>query len=569
MIPSLPEHASDCLDWPWARYEPHYQALNARPISAETVETWLQDWTRLGSLVYEVYQRLYVAITVNTTDSESERLYKAFVDSVFPSAEAADQLLKEKLLASGLEPAGFEIPLRNLQAEAAIFRAENLPLRSEEFKLSADYDRIIGAQSVTWEDQELTLMQLLPIYQEPDRAKRERAWRLAAQRQLDDRQAINDLWVKLLALRRQMAENAGLPDYRAYRWQQMLRFDYTPEDCRRFHRSIEQAAIPAAQRIYARRRARLGLDSLRPWDLDVDPTGLPALRPFETIEQLENGVGAIFKHVDPQLAGYFETMRREGLLDLDNRKGKAPGGYCTDYPLAQRPFIFMNSVGIHDDVQTLLHEGGHAFHVFETNDLPYLQQKQVGLEFAEVASTSMELLGAPYLTHEFGGFYTPAEAARATIQFLEATITFWPYLAVVDAFQHWVYENPAAASNPVNCDQQWAELWERFMVGVDWSELDDWRVTGWQRKLHIIQSPFYYIEYGLAQLGALQVWANARRDQAGAVAAYRRALSLGGTRPLPELYAAAGAKLAFDVETMQALIDLSEEVISELEELVG
>jgi oligoendopeptidase F len=298
----------------------------------------------------------------------------------------------------------------------------------------------------------------------------------------------------------------------------------------------------------------------------VDPLGRPPLRPFKDVAELEARCAAIFNKVDPQLGKYFDLMRRQKLLDLDNRKGKAPGGYCTAFEVVHLPFIFMNAVGIHDDVQTLLHEGGHSFHVFETAALPYTQQLSVGMEFAEVASMGMELLSAPYLTTGQGGFYTEQEAARARIEHLEGNILFWPYMAVVDAFQHWVYENPQAAADPANCDAQWDAQWLRFMPGVDWTGLEQERMTGWQRKLHIFQVPFYYIEYGLASLGASQVWRNAIRDQAGAVAAYRKALALGGTVPLPVLYETAGARFAMDAGVLREAVQLAEVTIAELEQ---
>jgi oligoendopeptidase F len=503
---------------------------------------------------------------VDTTDEASKQRYDTFLDEIFPNTQAAEQKLKEKLLASGLEPDGFEIPLRNLRAEAEIFRQENLPLLTQELKLNAEYDKIVGAQTISWEGQELTLAQLHTVYQEPDRSRRERAWRLASERQLADRQATNDLWSQLLPLRVRIAENAGLADYRAYRWKQMLRFEYTPADCARFHQAIEQVVVPAARRLYEKRRQRLGVETLRPWDLEVDPLGRPPLKPYEQIEQLVSGVSAMFHQVDPQLGEYFDIMRREDLLDLENRKGKAPGGYCTEFVASQRPFIFMNGVGLHEDVQTLLHEGGHAFHVFEANPLPYIHQKKVGMEFAEVASTSMELLAPPYLSTA-GKFYSAADAARARITFIEEVICFLPYMAVVDAFQHWVYQNPQAALQAANRDACWSELWDRFIIGVDWSGLEDEKVTGWQRKLHITQSPFYYVEYGLAQLGAFQVWRNSLKDQKSAVAAYRKALALGGTASLTELYRTAGAKLIFDAENLKEIIDLAEGAIADLERL--
>jgi oligoendopeptidase F len=285
---------------------------------------------------------------------------------------------------------------------------------------------------------------------------------------------------------------------------------------------------------------------------------LPPLRPFETAEELESKTAAIFHRVDPHLGNYFDIMRQENLLDLDNRKGKAPGGYCSDFPVAKRPFIFTNAVGLDDDVRTMLHEGGHAFHFFEMSHLPYFHQRRIPMEFAEVASIGMEFLSYPYLTEGEGGFYNTRDAARACLEHLEKSLLFWPYMAVVDSFQHWVYENPESAAIAANCDTKWRELWDRFMVGIDWRGLEEEKVTGWHRKLHIHLDPFYYVEYGLAQLGAVQVWRNALVDQTAAVVDYRRALSLGGTVNLPKLYAAAGAKFAFDAATLKQAVNLME-----------
>jgi oligoendopeptidase F len=568
MFSTLPITAKEFMQWPWEQIEPFFQDLQNRPLQAATVVGWLSDWTRLEARINEAYQRLYVAITVDTSDALAQQRYADFLDQIYPRAQAAGQKLKEMLIESKLEIDGFEIPLRNMRTEAEIFRQANLGLLAEELKLSAEYDRIVGAQSVNWEEQEVTLVQLEVVYQDVKRERREEAWRLGMGRWLEDRERISRLWRQFVDLRRQIAANAGEADYRAYRWKQLLRFDYTPQDCADFQAAIEEVAVPAALRLYEKRRRALAVDTLRPWDLQVDLNGLPALRPFQTVAELERGVGEILDRVDPQLGSYFEVMRREGLLDLDNRKGKAPGGYCTEFAVAQRPFVLMNATGIHDDVQTLLHEGGHAFHIFESSHLPYVQQQQVGMEFGEVASMGMELLASAYLDDEQAGFYTPQEAARARIEFLDGSIRFWPYMAVVDGFQHWVYENPVAAGEAANCDAEWCELWERFMVGVDWSGLQEEMATGWQRKLHIHQVPFYYIEYGLAQLGAFQVWRNARSDQAEALAAYRRALSLGGSVVLPELYLTAGAKFAFDADTLRQAVDLGEETIEELEAIV-
>lgn len=560
----LPASASETLEWGWERWRPAFQALADAPLEAANAPDWLAGWNQAASLLAETFTRLNIAATCDTTDAEAERRFRAFLADVYPQAMAVEQELRRKLLDSGIEPPDFGVALRDMRAEAELFREANLPLLSEDRRLGNEYNKIIGAQTVSWEGRELTVTQLAPVLQGPDRDARERAWRLASERQLADRAAIGELWRQLFALRVQIARNNSLPDFRAYAWVQRRRFDYTPDDCLRFADAIEAAAVPAAQRAYQRRAARLGLDRLRPWDTEARAAGEPALRPFETIEQFVAGAENALGRADEELGGYFATMREEGLLDLDNRKGKAPGGYCATLQVAQRPFIFMNAVGVAGDVRTLLHEAGHAFHVFEAAHLPYIQQRSVPTEFAEVASMSMELLAAPYLRRADGGYYDEADYARARIEHLEGILTFWPYMAVVDGFQHWAYTNPGLAEDPAECDAAWDRLWGRFMAGVDWSGLDDARVTGWQRKQHIYRYPFYYVEYGLAQLGAVQVWRNSLSDQAGALAAYRRALALGGTRTLPELFAAAGARFAFDLATMQEAVDLIEEQIAAL-----
>lgn len=566
MLSTLPTDYRVFLHWTWPQIEPYYAELIARPLDADTIETWLRDWTAIGKTVQEIYSRLHVASTLNTADEAAEKAYHTFLGEVLPKYEEAEQALKQKLLASGLTVAGMEIPLRNLRAEAALFREANLPLLTEDRKLGTQYNKIVGAQSITWEGKDLTLQQARAVLHDPDRAVRERVWRLASERWLADRAAINDLWRQMLPLRQQIAHNAGHPDFRSYSWQNRLRFDYTPENCLEFHAAIEEVVVPAATRRYERARRQLGADTLRPWDLDQDrdPLNLPALHPFKNGAELMEKTAAIFRHVDPQLGEYYAIMRGEGLLDLDNRKGKAPGGYCTDFPVTRRPFIFMNSVGVRDDVRTMLHESGHAFHVFETAHLPYLQQLDVTMEFAEVASMAMELLAAPYLADRFGGFYAGDDYARDRAEHLERILCFWPYMAIVDAFQHWAYTHEEGG-DPAACDAKWAELARRFMPGLDWSGLDDALVTGWHRKQHIHRSPFYYVEYGLAQLGAVQVWRNALEDQANALAAYRRALALGGTRSLPELYAAAGAKFAFDAGTLREAVELIETTIAQFE----
>jgi oligoendopeptidase F len=551
--------------WTWPDIEPHYLRLTGGSLDAASLPAWLAEWSRLSELVDEQYNRLLIATNVNTADARGEERFNAFLAEIYPRWKDAENTLKHKLLESGLSLPGFEIPLRNMRAEAELFRAENLPLQAEEQTLGNAYNKIVGAQSVTWQGEQVTVNQLQPCLSDPDRAVREAAWRLSSVRWLEDREAINALWQKLLDLRLHITRNAGFADYRAYVWRQMQRFDYTPADAQRFHAAIEQAVVPVATRIYQKRRERLGVATLRPWDTQVDAFGRPALRPYRRVSTLQRRVAGIFARIDPILGERIQRMIREGLLDLDNRPNKAPGGFCTTLSAARVPFIFMNAVGLQDDVQTLLHEGGHAMHAFESAALPYFQQQAVPSEFAEVASMGMELLAGPYLAKKQGGFYTGVEAARARAEHLEEIILFWPYMAVVDAFQHWVYEHPREAADPSRCDAAWTALWARFMPGVDWSGFEAELATGWHRKLHIHVAPFYYIEYGLAQLGAAQVWANSLQDYPGAIAAYRHALALGGSATLPDLYTAAGAKLAFDAETLSRSVALIETTLAQLE----
>ena len=566
-LPPLPTDAKSILALTWSDYEPHYKELEARPLHEGDIQAWLDDWSRLAATVDEHYWRLYIGTTLNTADKEVEQQFNQFIEEIQPAAKTAEQALKNKLLASGLSPQNFETALRRIQAEAEIFQEENLPLLAEEQKLVTDYNKLIGSLSVMWDGEERTFTQMWGLLYETDRSLRQRAWELREACILKERQHINELWEKFMAVRLKIAENAGVPDYRAYVWKQRFRFDYSPEDCKSFHTAIEEVVVPAAQRAYERRRQRLGIDSVRPWDTYVDPLGDTPIRPYETMEEFKSKSQAIFGQVDPKFGEYFQIMIDENLLDLESRKNKAPGGYSLGLHVAHRPFIFMNNIQTSLDVQTILHEGGHAFHEFERAHVHFYQRGEIYLpaEFGEVASMGMELIASPYTTKEHGGFYSESEAARAMIDVLEGFITFWPYMALVDAFQHWAYENPAEGSNATTCEDTWGALWDRFMVGIDYSGWEDQKKTYWHRQLHPFDAPFYYVEYGLALLGAVQVWANARKDQKKAVADYRKALALGATLPLPELFAAAGAKFAFDAKTLKEAVDLMEEVISEEE----
>jgi oligoendopeptidase F len=552
----------------WETYEPYFTDLQQREISEDNLRQWLEDWSMLSAFIWEAMAMIYIKKSLDTADEKREQDFLDFENNVRPLATVADQQLKERLLA--MKPAGqsvsdLAITLRNMNNQADLFREENVPLKTDLAKLGNEYDKITGAMIADWDGEQKNLSQLSVFLKDKDRAVRERAWRTMMGLWQEQRAKLDKLYIDMLALRRQLAANAGLDNFRDYVFREYDRFAYSPEDCFTFHQAIEEVVVPAARRIYDRKCRRLGLAALRPWDVEVDTSDEPPLHPYEGQDELVQGSLNIIQDVDPVLARHFATMAEENLLDLDTRAGKALGGYCSTLPLRKRPFIFMNGVGTHDDVQTLLHEAGHAFHVFETAELPLVWQSEYSAEIAEVASMSMELLAAPYLTKDFGGFYTPAESARARIEHLEGMLLFLPYMAVVDAFQQWVYTHPDQASEPANCDAAWDDLWTRFMPDIDYSGLEAECVSGWHRKLHIFHAPFYYIEYGMAQAGALQVWRNALQDQAGAVAAYRRALALGGTKTLPELFAAAGAEFRFDTEMLTDLVSLIEQTIVQLE----
>jgi oligoendopeptidase F len=466
------------------------------------------------------------------------------------------------LLAVGYSRPDLETTLRRFRTDAEIFREANVPLFAEIEELSAGYQKITGGLTVEWDGERKTVPQLQPYLKSNDRPTRERAFRLGAGAYLDKRDELAALFDKMFALRTRVAENAGFPDYQAYAFASKHRFDYTAEDCRRFHRAVEATVVPAVERLMQYRKARLGVDVLRPWDLGVDLDRREPVKPFETTAEFVEGARRTFHAVDPELGRQFDLMADEGLLDLESRQGKAPGGYCTKLSWRGRPFIFMNAVGVPDDVNTLVHEAGHCFHDFAAHRLPFIWQRSTGHEAAELASMSMELLAAPHLVRPTG-YYTPEDARSAWIEHLTDVLVSLAHIASVDAFQSWIYTSGEGGDADAR-DREWLAIRERFERGVDWSGLERERVARWYRQLHIFELPFYYIEYGIAQLGALQVWRQSLADQRSAVQRYRDALALGGTRPLPEIYATTGARLIFDEDGMAELVALVEEEIGRL-----
>ena len=561
---SLPTTTDEALDWGWEQFQPYADELLNATLNADTLSDFMTRLTALEDFSSEVAARIHINTTLNTTDEQAKARFMRFIQELYPQFMRFSDAMNRKIVESGLTPPNYDVPLRSMKSQMALFREANLPLLSQEQAWTKEYEAINGAQTIVWDGEEKTLTQVATVLRETDRARREQAFRAIMERRLQDREAIDALWAKLYPLRQQIARNADFPDYRAYMWQERGRFDYGPQDVERFHEAIRQVVVPSVKRLNEKRRLALGVDALRQWDVYVDMHNRAPLRPFQTGAELQETTARMFDALDAELGRMFRLMKDEGLLDLDNRKNKAPGGYQSTLAYRKRPFIFMNAVGLHDDVQTMLHEAGHAFHMLEAAQQPFVGMRHAPIEFCEVASMSMELLAAPYLESSKGGFYSAAEAARARIEHLEGMLVFWPYMAVVDAFQSWTYTHPEGA-DPRACDAKWAELWHTYKQGVDYSGIEDWVMTGWQRKLHIIEIPFYYIEYGLAQLGAAQVWANSLRDPQQALSAYRQALALGNTRTLPQLFEAAGAKLAFDVDTLGHLVELIEQTISELE----
>jgi oligoendopeptidase F len=558
-----PTSPQDLAQATWAEIEPHYERLATQPLDG--IDAWLRDWSRFEEILIEAHSLASVAYTCDTTDPDKEAAYLRFATDIGPRAREQGVRLGRRLLSTGYSAPDLEMVLRRLRNQEKIFQEANVPLFGEIQALSSAWQKLAGALSATWEGRQVPIPALRNYQASPDRLVRERAYRLHLGAYAEKRDEIADIFDRQYELRQTVARNAGFADYRDYAHTEKNRFDYTPADCTRFHAAVEETVVPAVGRLLARRRELMGLDALRPWDaIDgmmgvADPLGRPALQPFSDVDTLTSRAQAIFRRVDAALGDFFEVMREEGLLDLDSRQGKAPGGYCTSYPFRKRPFIFMNATGTDSDVRTLLHEAGHAFHTFEADaSQPLTFQRHPGAEMAEVASMSMELLAAPYLGQEAGGFFSPEEEKRSREGHLQGILVGLAHIASVDAFQHWIYTSGEGHDRDAR-DREWLRLRERFQPGVDWSGLDDLRVGRWLAQPHVVMYPFYYIEYGIAQLGALQVWRNALEDQAGAVDAYRRALALGATRSLPDLYGAAGARLVFDAEAMGDLVALVED----------
>jgi len=537
--------------------------LERRITNADELEAWLLDDSELGSALSQVSAILYIRMTCQTDDEERSKAYRNFIETIPPAVKPIGDRINRKYLKERklyeLDENRYMVHDRSVRAEVELFREDNVPLQTEVSLLSQEYQTISGAMTVRFREEELTMQQMAKFLFEPDRALREGAWRETAQRRLRDKDKLGDIFSGMLQRRRKIAANADCSDYEDYAFRSCQRFDYTPADCEKYHDAVEKRVVPLWREILLKRRETMGLASLRPWDTSVDPHSRPPLKPFDDVNKLIDGTRKIFNLVDPELGKQFEEIDRLGLLDLASRKGKAPGGYQSDLNEARKPFIFMNAVGLDDDIRTMLHESGHAFHALAAADEDLLDYRESGMEFCEVASMSMELLAGDHLSV----FYSDEQLARSRREHLEGIIMLLPWVATVDAFQHWIYANPEHTRDERT--KAWLKVFDRFNGGVvDWSGLEEQKAHRWHRQLHIFEYPFYYIEYGIAQLGALQLWVRAKKDHSKALADYRKALALGGSRPLPELFASAGIKFDFSEDTIAPLVDAVAEELNNL-----
>lgn len=541
----------------WSQIEPLFDQLETRAslcLQPAQLEDWILACGELKAALEEEGSKRYIAMTCHTDNADAEKAYLHFVEQIEPQIKPRQFNLDEIFLAhphrKNLPRERYGVFDRSTCVHVELFRPENVPLETEESKLSQQYQKLAGAMTVNFRGEEKTLVQMGRYLEEQDRALRQESWELVVNRRLQEAEKFEDIFDQLLKLREKIAINAGFPNYLEYAFRDLERFDYTPEDCANFHQTIESEFMPMVRELQAERRDHLKIPELRPWDLAVDSFNRPPLRPFEQVDKLQTGVQKIFDRLDAELSGGFLTMQKFRLLDLANRKGKAPGGYQSTLAESRLPFIFMNAVGQQRDVETMLHEAGHAFHALATRSEDLFDYRSAPIEFCEVASMSMELLGNEHLD----AFYTAPEIIRARRTHLEGIVGLFPWIATVDAFQHWIYSHPNHTRSQRS--KAWLELMNRFGGDVNWSGYEKARENLWHRQLHIFIHPLYYIEYGIAQLGALQVWSNSKKDKAQVLHQYQAALKLGGSRPLPELFASAGCRFDFNPKTVKPLVTL-------------
>ncbi|HAA12647.1 MAG TPA: M3 family oligoendopeptidase [Cytophagales bacterium] len=549
----------------WEALEPFFQELEGRELpDADALRRWFQDRSELESVLSEDMAWRYIRMTTDTADEEATARYNEFVQQISPNmAPYGDRLNRKGLDHPNLEEIkaeGYAIMLRGMRKDVEIFREENIPLQTEIQTETQKYGQLTGAMTVEHDGQELTLQQAGVLLQRTDRALREEVYHKIQGRRIQDKEPLDELYNKLIGLRHQVAQNAGFTNFRDYMFTAMGRFDYTPEDAFAFHEAIAEEVVPLFSDLMNMRKEALDLDSLRPWDKAVDPSGKPPLKPFEGGEDLLTKTTTVFRKLNPYLGERLEIMRNMEHLDLVSRKGKSPGGY--NYPLMEIgvPFIFMNATSTVRDMVTLLHEGGHAVHSFLVRELELVDFKSTPSEVAELASMSMELLTMDYWDEYFAD---EEELRRAKRNHLEDLIFTLPWVATIDQFQHWIYENPDHTVEERL--ENWNRIFDRFAdQATDWSDLQEHKDYLWQKQLHLYQVPFYYIEYGFAQLGAVAVWKNYKENPEKGLQGYLDALKLGYTKSIPEVYAAAGIKFDFSREYIRELMQFVRQELAKL-----
>lgn len=525
------------------------------PVDSAKLRQWILDWSELESVLGEVSCRRYVAMTCNTADEKAAKAYTNFVENIQPIMNEYDDKLNKKLVAHPAKDAlqgEFGEWFKGVQVSLDLFSPDNIALETEENKEIQAYQKITGGMSVEFDGETKTMQQMAAYMERTDRELRERAWRTMWERRLQDKDALDKSFDNLFAIRKQVAKNAHCKDFIDYIFLAKHRFDYSPADCEAFHESIEKLVLPLQKEIYKKRAQKMGLERLRPWDLNVDPLDRAPLKPYSTGDELIEKVDQIFESIHPQAGKWAREMQAKKLIDPDSRLGKAPGGYQIGFDESRLPFIFMNSACTDRDIYTLLHESGHSFHQFALADQPIFPYRDVPAEFAEVASMSMELIGMSNLKPFYGNDREAIE--RSTIGELEDVIWLFPWVASVDSFQHRLYNFPEHTAS--DRSDIWTEIMDRYDAGVDYTGLEAVRRNLWQKQLHIFECPFYYIEYGIAQIGALQVWANFKKDPKKAIDDLFRAESLGSSRPVKELFEAANIKFDFSPRTLEPLMQV-------------
>jgi oligoendopeptidase F len=556
-IKKLPRHylPADFTLENWEGLEPYFKNLEERNIgSLQELEQWLKDASELEAVISEDACWRQIKMTCDTENKTLEESFTYFMMELQPKIQPYSDRLNKKLLASPftsqLDPKKYFTYLRNVKKNIDLFREENIPLQAKLNVMQQQYGVIAGKMTVTVNGQEYTLQQAAKFLEDSDRSLREEVYHKINKRRLEDKKELNELYTQLVKKRNEVAVNAGFENYTGFRFAELGRFDYTVEDCYQFHDAVKLHVMPLVDEIYEAKKKKLGLSVLRPWDIDAEPAGTPPLRPFKTGEELTKKTIECFERLNPFFADCLRKMKAMGHLDLDSRKGKAPGGY--NCPLAESgaPFIFMNATGQLDDVTTMVHEGGHAVHSFLAHHLELNGFKEYPMEIAEVASMSMELFS---MDHWNVFFNSGEELRRAKEQQLERVITLFPWIATIDKFQHWVYKNPGHTEE--ERAKAWFSILEEFSSPViDFAGLDEYRRFAWQRQLHLYEVPFYYIEYGIAQLGAIGMWQQYKESPSKAIHNYIIVLEKGGTLTLPKLFIAAGLKFDFSPGYIRALM---------------